>query len=165
MIPMWLFLMFIVCTVMSVLLCGVARKLFPNFRSGEYKLGPHRSDLTPVDGQEIQHIAELSANGQGAKNVVAPPASGQEITIIELPLVGGPALTLAILVSGIVAGFLLHFSHEQWTLLLIALGATLGYMTVGFVDDWHKVFSKEGLRERSKFFAVLTVSVSAAVLY
>ena len=165
MIPMWLFLMFIVCAIMSVLLCGVARQLFPNFRSGEYKLGPHRSDLTPVDGQEIQHIAELSANGREAKSVVAPPASGKEITIIELPLVGGPALTLAIMATGIAAGFLFNFSHEQWTLLLIALGATLGYMTIGFVDDWHKVYSKEGLRERSKFFAVLSVSIAAALFY
>ncbi len=138
MIPMWLFLIFITCMVLSLLLCGVAKRLFPNFRSGEYKLGPHRSDL---------------------------PAGGREIKTIELPLVGGPALTLAIMISGIAAGFVLHFSQEQWTLLLIGLGATLGYMAIGFVDDWHKVFSKEGLRERSKFFAVLSVSVSAALLY
>ena len=138
MIPMWLFLIFIACTVISVLLCGVARKLFPNFRSGEYKLGPHRSDL---------------------------PAGGREIKTIELPLVGGPAFTLAITITGIGTGFLLHFSQEQWTLLLLGLGATLGYMIIGFVDDWHKVYSKEGLRERSKFFAVLSVSVAAALLY
>lgn len=138
MIPMWLFLIFIVCTVISVLLCGVARKLFPNFRSGEYKLGPHRSDL---------------------------PAGGREIKTIELPLVGGPAFTLAIMITGIGTGFLLHFSQEQWTLLLLGLGATLGYMIIGFVDDWHKVYSKEGLRERSKFFAVLSVSIVAALLY
>jgi UDP-N-acetylmuramyl pentapeptide phosphotransferase/UDP-N-acetylglucosamine-1-phosphate transferase len=138
MIPMWLFLIFITCTVLSVLLCGVARKLFPNFRSGEYKLGPHRSDL---------------------------PAGGREIKTIELPLVGGPAFTLAILITGIATGFLLHLSQEQWTLLLLGLGATLGYMIIGFVDDWHKVYSKEGLRERSKFFAVLSVSIAAALLY
>lgn len=138
MIPMWLFLIFITCTVMSVLLCGVARKLFPNFRSGEYKLGPHRSDL---------------------------PAGGREIKTIELPLVGGPAFTLAILITGITTGFLLQFTQEQWTLLLLGLGATLGYMLIGFVDDWHKVYRKEGLRERSKFFAVLFVSVAAALLY
>lgn len=137
MIPM-LFLIFITCTVMSVLLCGVARKLFPNFRSGEYKLGPHRSDL---------------------------PAGGREIKTIELPLVGGPAFTLAIMITGTATGFLLNFSREQWTLLLLGLGATLGYMIIGFVDDWHKVYSKEGLRERSKFFAVLSVSVAAALLY
>ena len=138
MIPMWLLLIFITCAVMTVLLCGIAKRLFPNFRSGEYKLGPHRSDL---------------------------PAGGREIRTIELPLVGGPALTLAVTITGIAAGFVLNFSQEQWTLLLIGLGATLGYMTIGLVDDWHKVYSKEGLRERSKFFAVLSVSVSAAVLY
>ncbi|HLX40469.1 MAG TPA: hypothetical protein VKR42_08050 [Ktedonobacteraceae bacterium] len=138
MIPMWLFLIFISCAILSVLLCGVARKLFPNFRSGEYKLGPHRSDI---------------------------PAGGREIKTIELPLVGGPAFTLAIMITGTATGFLLHFSREQWTLLLLGLSATLGYMTIGFVDDWHKVYSKEGLRERSKFFAVLSVSVAAALLY
>ena len=138
MIPMWLSLIFITCAVLSVLLCGIARKLFPNFRSGEYKLGPHRSDL---------------------------PAGGREIKTIELPLVGGPAFTIAILITGLAAGYLLRFSQAQWTLLLLGLGATLGYMIIGFVDDWHKVHSKEGLRERSKFFAVLFVSVSAALLY
>ena len=55
MIPMWLFLIFIACAVMSVLLCGAAKKSFPNFRSGEYKLGPHRSDL-PAGGREIKTI-------------------------------------------------------------------------------------------------------------
>lgn len=138
MIPLWLFLIFIVCATLSVLLCGAARLLFPKFRSGEYKPGPHRSDL---------------------------PASGREIKTIELPLVGGPAFTIAILLTGTAAGFLLHFTRDQWVLLLIGLGATLGYMIIGFVDDWHKVYSKEGLRERSKFFSVLFVSVSSALLY
>lgn len=138
MIPLWLFLIFIACAALSVLLCGGARLLFPKFRSGEYKPGPHRSDL---------------------------PASGREIKTIELPLVGGPAFTLAILLTGLASGFLLKFSHDQWTLLLIGLGATAGYMIIGFVDDWHKVYSKEGLRERSKFFSVLFVSVAAALLY
>ena len=104
MIPMWLLLIFVTCAVMTVLLCGIAKRLFPNFRSGEYKLGPHRSDL---------------------------PAGGREIKTIELPLVGGPALTLAVMITGFAAGFVLNFSHEQWTLLLIALAATLGYMTIG----------------------------------
>lgn len=138
MVLLWLLLIFITCAAISLLLCGIARMLFPKFRSGEYKPGPHRSDL---------------------------PASGREIKTIELPLVGGPAFTLAILLVGIGAAYLLKFSGEQWTLLLIGLGATLGYMLVGFIDDWHKVFSKEGLRERTKFSYVLFVSMAAALFY
>ena len=141
MVLVWLLLIFITCALMSLLLCGIARKLFPKFRSGEYKPGPHRSDLPVM------------------------PASGREIKTIELPLVGGPAFTLAILATGIAAGILLKFSHAQWTLLLIGLGATFGYMIVGFIDDWHKVHSNEGLSERAKFAGVFFVSMAAAFLY
>lgn len=126
------------CTTASVLLCGIAMKLFPRFRSGEFKRGPHRSDL---------------AEG------------GREIKIIELPLVGGPAFTLALIVTGVAAGYLLNFNTDQWKLLLIGLAATAGYMIIGFVDDWHKVYSKEGIRERDKFISVMVVSMSAAFLY
>src|SRR5205823_13854004 len=55
---------------------------------------------------------------------------------------------LALITTGIAAGFLLKFNQEQWTLLVIGLGATFGYMLVGFVDDWFKVFTKEGISER-----------------
>lgn len=141
MVLVWLLLIFTTCAVISLLLCGIARKLFPKFRSGEYKPGPHRSDLPVM------------------------PASGREIKTIELPLVGGPAFTLAILGTGIAAGFLLKFSSAQWTLLLIGLGATFGYMIVGFIDDWHKVHSNEGLSERTKFAGVFFVSMAAAFFY
>ncbi len=138
MIPLWLLLIFAACAVASTLLCAIAMKLFPRFRSGEFKRGPHRSD-----------VAE----------------GGREIKIIELPLVGGPAFTLALIVTGIVAGYVLHFTMDQWKLLLIGLGATAGYMLIGFVDDWHKVYSKEGIRERDKFIGVMVVSMGAAFLY
>jgi UDP-N-acetylmuramyl pentapeptide phosphotransferase/UDP-N-acetylglucosamine-1-phosphate transferase len=141
MVLVWLLLIFITCALLSLLLCGIARKLFPKFRSGEYKPGPHRSDLPVM------------------------PASGREIKTIELPLVGGPAFTLAILGTGIAAGYILKFSYPQWTLLLIGLGATLGYMIVGFIDDWHKVHSNEGLSERAKFAGVFSVSMAAAFFY
>src|SRR2546430_2396227 len=124
MVPFTLCLTFITCAAISWLLCLTARKLFPWFRSGEFKPGMHRSDL---------------------------PASGREIKTIELPLVGGPALIIALLLTGITVGFLLKFAIDQWILLLIGLGTTLGYAVVGFIDDWHKVFSKEGLSERQKF--------------
>jgi UDP-N-acetylmuramyl pentapeptide phosphotransferase/UDP-N-acetylglucosamine-1-phosphate transferase len=139
--PVWLLLIFIACMLLSLLLCWIAKVLFPKFRSGEYKPGPHRSDLPVM------------------------PASGREIKTIELPLVGGPALTLAIIGTGIAAGFLFNLRPEQWTLLLIGLGATLGYMIVGFIDDWHKVHSNEGISQRAKLAGVLLVSMMAAFLY
>jgi UDP-N-acetylmuramyl pentapeptide phosphotransferase/UDP-N-acetylglucosamine-1-phosphate transferase len=137
----WLPILFIACALLSLLLCWIARLLFPKFRSGEFKPGPHRSDMPVL------------------------PASGREIKTIELPLVGGPALTLAIVGTGIAAGFIFQFTGEQWRLLLIGLGATFGYMLVGVVDDWNKVHSNEGLSERAKFAGVFLVSITAAACY
>src|SRR6266480_6263930 len=139
--PVLFLLIFITCAFISLLLCWIAKVLFPKFRSGEYKPGPHRSDM-PVY-----------------------PASGREIKTIELPLVGGPAFTIAMVITGIWAGYLFHLHNDQWRLLLIGLGATVGFMVVGFIDDWHKVHSNEGLSERAKFSGVLFVSMAAAFLY
>src|SRR6266700_5670589 len=139
--PVLFLLIFITCAFISLLLCWIAKVLFPKFRSGEYKPGPHRSDM-PVY-----------------------PASGREIKTIELPLVGGPAFTIAMVITGIWAGYLFHLQNDQWRLLLIGLGATVGFMVVGFIDDWHKVHSNEGLSERAKFSSVLFVSMAAAFLY
>ncbi|HKF36441.1 MAG TPA: hypothetical protein VKB35_06025 [Ktedonobacteraceae bacterium] len=141
MVPVWLLLIFITCAFISLLLCWIGKLLFPKFRSGEFKPGPHRSDMPAL------------------------PASGREIKTIELPLVGGPALTIAIVVTGIAAGYIFNLSPDQWRLLLIGLGATAGYMVVGFIDDWYKVHSNEGLSERAKFGGVLFVSMAAALLY
>ncbi len=138
MVPLFLLLIFITCAAVSLLLCGIARTLFPKFRSGEFKTDPHRSDL---------------------------PARSREIKTIELPLVGGPAITLAIILTGIGAGVLFSFTRDQWTLLIIGLSVTLGCIVVGFIDDWQKVYSKEGLRQRTKFVAILAVSVVAPILY
>jgi UDP-N-acetylmuramyl pentapeptide phosphotransferase/UDP-N-acetylglucosamine-1-phosphate transferase len=139
--PVLFLLIFITCAFISLLLCWIAKVLFPKFRSGEYKPGPHRSDM-PVY-----------------------PASGREIKTIELPLVGGPAFTIAMVITGIWAGYLFHLQNNQWRLLLIGLGATVGFMVVGFIDDWHKVHSNEGLTERAKFSSVLVVSMMAAIFY
>ncbi len=139
--PVWFLLIFITCAFISLLLCWIAKVLFPKFRSGEFKPGPHRADMPVL------------------------PASGREIKTIELPLIGGPAFTIAMIITGIWAGFLFHFHEDQWKLLLIGLGATAGYMVVGFIDDWHKVYSNEGLSERAKFCGVLFVSMAAAFLY
>ncbi len=141
-LPLWLLLIFVVCAAISFLLCYAAKSLFPRFRSGEFKPGPHRSDIR----------SDL-------------PASGRDIKTIELPLVGGPAMILALMVTAIAAGFFLHFSRDQWTLLLIGLSAALGFMAVGFIDDWHKVYSNEGLSERAKFGGLLLISIAAALLY
>src|SRR5579875_875890 len=137
----WLFGLFIACALLSLSFCWIARVLFPKFRSGEFKPGPHRSDAPVL------------------------PASGREIKTIELPLVGGPALTLAIVGVGVAAGFIFNLNAEQWHLLLIGLGATTGYMLVGFADDWRKVHSNEGLSERAKFTGVFLVSIAAAACY
>lgn len=134
----WLLLIFAACALASLLLCGVAKTLFPKFRSGEHKPGTHRPDL---------------------------PAGGREIRTFELPLVGGPAMIIAIIGVGLGAGYLLNLNQEQWTLLLIGLGATLGFAIVGFLDDWNKVYSNEGLSEIAKFGGVFFISMAAAALY
>ncbi|MDQ6643267.1 MAG: hypothetical protein M3Y76_02335 [Chloroflexota bacterium] len=113
-LPLCLLLIFVACGAISFLFCYAAKSLFPRFRSGEFKPGPHRSDIR----------SDL-------------PASGRDIKTIELPLVGGPAMILALMLTAIAAGFFLHFSRDQWTLLLIGLSASLGYTAVGFIDDWH----------------------------
>jgi UDP-N-acetylmuramyl pentapeptide phosphotransferase/UDP-N-acetylglucosamine-1-phosphate transferase len=139
--PIWLLFLFIACALLSLVLCWIAKLLFPKFRSGEFKPGPHRSDMPVL------------------------PASGREIKTIELPLVGGPAITLAIVSVGVAAGYIFQFSADQWHLLLIGLGAVTGYMLVGLGDDWSKVHSNEGLSERSKFIGVFLVSIAAAACY
>ncbi|MBV8696188.1 MAG: hypothetical protein JO125_03035 [Chloroflexi bacterium] len=131
-------LTFVTCAIASLLLCGMAKALFPNFRSGEHKRGTHRPDLS-TDGGEIKSI--------------------------ELPLVGGPAFILAIVGSGLAIAYFLHFSSTQWTLLLIGLGAMSGFGFIGFIDDWHKVYRNEGISEYSKLFGVLFVSTTAGLLY
>ena len=137
-LPGILVLTLLICAAISFLFCRVAQTLFPKFRSGEHKPGMHRHDLS---------------------------ANGREIKTIELPLVGGPAFIIAIMGTGIGAGYLLNFSHDQWTLLLIGLGTTLGYALVGFLDDWRKVYSKEGISEIVKFSGVFLVGAVAAALY
>ena len=54
-LPWQLLLVFIICALASVLLCQVARLLFPRFRSGEHKPGTHRIDV-PVGKREIRNI-------------------------------------------------------------------------------------------------------------
>lgn len=140
--PLWLILklllLFFICAITSFLLSRLAQALFPKFRSGEHKPGTHRPDL---------------------------PTTGREIKTIELPLVGGPSFILAIVATGTGAAYLFQFSQQQWTLLLIALGATVGYALVGFIDDWRKVYHNSGISEHAKFTGVFLVGCIAAALY
>ena len=136
--PVWLLLIFITCAVFTLLMCWVAKLLFPRFRRGEYKPGINLSDLPP---------------------------SEQEYQTTELPLVGGLTITLSIILIGVGAGYLFHLRNDQWRLLLIGLGATVGFMVVGFIDDWHKVHSNEGLSVLAKFSGMLFVAMAAAFLY
>ena len=137
-IPLWFLLIFLGCAAASLLLCALARIFFPSFISGEHKPGHHRSDLVAI---------------------------GREIKKVDLPLVGGPAFTCAILIVGLLTGYFLHLTTDQWTLLIIGLGATLGFAIVGFVDDWKKVYSNQGLSEKAKFSGVFLVSIAAAICY
>lgn len=136
--PIWFFFVFAACTLASFLCCHLARILFPKFRSGEHKPGTHRPDL---------------------------PAGGREIKTIELPLIGGPAFVVAIIGVGILAGYFLNLNYEQWTLLLLGLGATLAYTLVGFMDDWCKVYRNSGISELTKFTGLFLVGAVTAVLY
>src|SRR6266478_3497026 len=136
-VPVWCLLIFITCALVSLLLCWIAKALFPKFRSGEFKPGPHRSDMPVL------------------------PASGREIKTIELPLVGGPALTIAIVVTGIAAGYIFNLSPDQWRLLLIGLGATAGYMVECFVSRWQPP-SSPARRTRLGMGAATAASLSPA---
>jgi UDP-N-acetylmuramyl pentapeptide phosphotransferase/UDP-N-acetylglucosamine-1-phosphate transferase len=136
--PLLFVLVFFICVAASFLLCRIAKGLFPKYRSGEHKPGTHRADL---------------------------PAGGREIKTIELPLVGGPAFILALLGTGVAAGFIFSLDYDQWVLLLISLGATFGYALVGFIDDWFKVYRNSGISEKTKFTGIFLVGAVAAILY
>jgi UDP-N-acetylmuramyl pentapeptide phosphotransferase/UDP-N-acetylglucosamine-1-phosphate transferase len=136
--PVWFLLVFITCAFISLLLSWIAKVLFPKFRSGEYKPGTNLSDF---------------------------PASEQEYQTVELPLVGGLAITLSTIIIGVGAGFLFNLHHDQWILLLTGLGASFGYMLVGFIYDWHKVYSSRDLSENIKIGGVLMVSMAATFVY
>jgi UDP-N-acetylmuramyl pentapeptide phosphotransferase/UDP-N-acetylglucosamine-1-phosphate transferase len=142
--------------VISLLACAVALGLFPWFRSGERKEGHFRPDQSTgsyrVDA------------GKGLKKLRASRAGSN-----ELPLLGGPAIVVAIAAATIGTGFALAytdpgaFNEAQWTLLVILLIAMAGFALVGFVDDWRKVYKGEGISEIQKFIGVFVVSLGAAI--
>ena len=83
----------------------------------------------------------------------------------ELPLVGGPAMLIAISAACLGVGYALNLNDTQWILMAILLLAMLGYGIVGFVDDVRKVYRGTGISEIQKFIGVTLVSLLAAVAF
>jgi UDP-N-acetylmuramyl pentapeptide phosphotransferase/UDP-N-acetylglucosamine-1-phosphate transferase len=135
--------------VVSAITSLIALTVFPWFRSGERKEGHFRPD---------QSTGSFRVDTRRGKVRVRSIRPGSH----ELPLVGGPAMVLAVLVAGVVAGIMLNLTDDQWTLLVILLAAMVGYAVVGFVDDRRKVYKGEGITEIQKFIGVVTVSLIAA---
>ena len=46
-----LLMAFLACAGVSLIFCGLARKFFPKFRSGEHKPGMHRADQPATPGR------------------------------------------------------------------------------------------------------------------
>jgi UDP-N-acetylmuramyl pentapeptide phosphotransferase/UDP-N-acetylglucosamine-1-phosphate transferase len=138
--------------VTSVLVCGIALGLFPWFRSGERKHGDFKAEDS---GGSIQ-IDRVGRNGKPVKFKVRSS---------ELPLVGGPAMLIAISAACLGVGFWLELNETQWILMGILLLAMLGYGIVGFIDDLRKVYRGAGISEIQKFIGVTLVSLLAAIAF
>jgi UDP-N-acetylmuramyl pentapeptide phosphotransferase/UDP-N-acetylglucosamine-1-phosphate transferase len=136
--------------LLSLVLCLVARHLFPHFRSGEHKPGVFRPD---------QSTGSFRFDLNSAGRRVEQPAGGREVSAMELPLVGGPAMAIAAIVACVVTGWLLNISQDQWVLLTILLAGLAGFTLVGFIDDFQKFRRGTGISEIQKFAGVLLVSL------
>ena len=143
---------FAVALIVSALACLVALQLFPWFRSGERKTGDFKPDQSGGAGgsQQIEIVTGRAKRRQA------------RVRSSELPLVGGPAMLLAVLVACVVAGFLLNFSLADWELLGVLMAALLGFGVVGFIDDARKVYKGSGISELQKFIGVFLVAGLAA---
>lgn len=140
----------VVALAVSAVACLLALVLFPWFRSGERKEGHFRAD---------QSSGSIKVDTRkGLSKLRATRANSN-----ELPLVGGPAMILAILAAGVGAGYFLNLERPEWELLITLLLATVCYGIVGFLDDWRKVQRGEGISEIQKGAGVLFVSLAAAV--
>lgn len=144
-----------IALVTCAILCVIALHLFPWFRSGERKEGNFRPDQSTGTCK-----IDLAKKGnKGAKKVSI------RVSTSELPLVGGPALLLAILAGVAVTAFWLNLSSDDWILLCILMAWLGGYGLVGFLDDARKVRRGQGITEIQKFVGVALVSVGAAVVF
>jgi UDP-N-acetylmuramyl pentapeptide phosphotransferase/UDP-N-acetylglucosamine-1-phosphate transferase len=139
--------------VLTLLLCGIALRLSPNFRSGERKEGFFRADQSIGNGSSGSVITSKSGRRRRASST-------------ELPLVGSRGMIPGMLLAGGGTGWLLHFDLSQWILLGILGGGLFGFWIVGQFDDWKKVYSGQGIREITKFVGVAIVALGvAAALY
>lgn len=136
--------------LVSFVACAIALQLFPRFRSGEHKEGVYRPDQSTGS-------FKIDTKARGLKRRV------RKVSSSELPLVGGPAMILAVV--GVSAGMAvaLGLDEQQWQLLLILLVAMGGYALVGFLDDFFKYWRGSGISEWQKFAGVGVVSLAAAV--
>ncbi len=141
---------FIAAFVVSLLVCLIALHLFPRFRSGEHKPGVFRPD---------QSTGSFRFDLSSSNRRVEQPAGGREVSALELPLVGGPAMAIAAIAASVITGWLLNISTDQWVLLTILLAGLTGFTLVGFMDDFQKFRRGTGISELQKFAGVLFVSL------
>lgn len=145
-----LLIAFAVALVVCALVCAVALGLFPWFRSGERKVG----DFKAEQSSGAMQIDTIRRKGKEVK---------LQVRSSELPLLGGPALLIAIAAACVGVGYWFGFSQSQWVLMGILLLAMLGYGVVGFFDDVRKVYRGTGISEIQKFIGVTLVSLIAAI--
>ena len=138
----------------SAIISLLLLRLFPWFRSGERKPGDFRPDESTGSGSYQIEVRR----GRAKPKVVRARSS-------ELPLIGGVAMVLAIIIASVAAGELMGLNDQQWLLLKIILLATAGFGAVGFIDDARKVYRGVGISELQKAIGVMLVSgVTAALL-
>jgi UDP-N-acetylmuramyl pentapeptide phosphotransferase/UDP-N-acetylglucosamine-1-phosphate transferase len=144
---------FAVAALTSAAASLIATRLFSWFRSGERKPGDFRPDQSA--GSDVRQI-EVRSRGK-RHNVIHARSS-------ELPLAGGAAMVIGILAACVVTGYWLNFNRSQWTLIEILMLSTIGYGTVGLMDDILKVYRGSGISEIQKAIGVVLVSALAAVM-
>lgn len=142
-----------IALVASAIINLLALRLFPWFRSGERKPGAFRPDQSTGSGSYQIEVRR----GRAKPKVVRASSS-------ELPLVGGVAMLLAIIIASVVSGELIGFNAQQWLLLEIILLAMVGFGLVGFIDDVRKVYKGVGISEAQKALGVMLVAGVAASL-
>jgi UDP-N-acetylmuramyl pentapeptide phosphotransferase/UDP-N-acetylglucosamine-1-phosphate transferase len=135
-----------------IIVCGIGLGLFPWFRSGERKPGDFKAEQSSGSMQ----VDVVKRNGKAVK---------LKVRTSELPLLGGPAMLIAISAACLGVGYALNLNDTQWILMAILLLAMLGYGIVGFVDDVRKVYRGTGISEIQKFIGVTLVSLLAAIAF
>lgn len=125
----------------TLMLCGLALKIAPSFRSGERKDGMISANQS-LSNSDIK--TQKSRNG-------------------ELPLVGSWGIVPATILASAATAWLIGFNTEQWILLGILAFGYVGYWFVGLIDDWKKVYKGEGIRESTKMVGILIISAFVGI--